>query len=140
MLAHTATPRKEWKKAFQHLRHTIAMAKWEWAHNWLNKAADVRDIWRLTKTCKGRQTNTFPSLHNETNELVYDPSSKANLFRKCFFPEMPKAVQTLQDSDPAPKQTRTWDQITPEEVSIALKPTSNDLAPSLSGVGYQILK
>lgn len=116
------------------------MAKWEWAHNWLNKAADVRDIWRLTKTCKGRQTNTFPSLHNETNELVYDPSSKANLFRKCFFPEMPKAVQTLQDSDPAPKQTRTWDQITPEEVSIALKPTSNDLAPSLSGVGYQILK
>jgi len=43
-------------------------------------------------------------------------------------------------TDPPPKPTRQWGDITIEEVTQALSTASNNSAPGLSGVGYKLLK
>jgi hypothetical protein len=79
-------------------------------------------------------------LRNATNELVDAPAEKAVLFKAQFFPDDPKPVAPAQLPDPTPRVPRTWDPVSPEEITLALSTTSNSSAPGMSGIGYKILK
>ena len=89
---------------------------------------------------KGRWSNIFPALRSTTGHLTHDPEEKATLLKQRFFPDEPRVVEEAQPSDPPPRPTRTWSQITVEEVTLALSTAKNSSAPGPSGVGYTTLK
>jgi len=61
-------------------------------------------------------------------QLVDDSKEKAALFKAQFFPEDPKLVSPVQMTDPPPRPPRTWDPVSPEEITLALSTASNSLA------------
>jgi hypothetical protein len=130
----------ERRKATKTLRHTIAQAKRRWAHEKLNEVVDAQDIWRMASVCHGRCTNSIQPLRNMMQQLVDDSKEKAALFKAWFFPEDPKPVSPVQMTDPLPHLPRTWDPISPEEITLALSTASNSSALGISGIGYKILK
>jgi hypothetical protein len=62
------------------------------------------------------------------------------IFQDKFFPANPATVQMIQEDDPPPLPLRVWAEITPEEVSNALKTASDTSAPGPSGISYRLLK
>ena len=94
----------------------------------------------MASTRKGRRTKLFPPLRRPNHSLVDDPAQKAQLFKEKFFPTAPTAVDPCQPDDPPDRATQTWDAVSTDEVTAALKTTTNKLAPGPSGVGYKILK
>jgi len=89
---------------------------------------------------KGQRTNFFPALRKEDGTLTNDPAEKANIFCHKFFPDTRTAIEPIQEDDPPALPTRTWPQITEEEVAKALVHTSNKSAPGLTGTGYTLIK
>jgi hypothetical protein len=85
-------------------------------------------------------TNAFPPLCDTDNTLVDNPTRKAQIFQQRFFPEVPQAIQPIQEDDPPPLPTRTWAPITLSEITVALSTASDSSAPGPSSIGYQILK
>jgi hypothetical protein len=118
----------------------VAEAKRAWAHEQLNEAVDTQDIWRLAKAHKGHCTNLFPPLRNTDNVLVDNPEQKVDIFRTKFFPEEPRQALTHHSMDHAPIQPREWAPITTDDVSAALRTTTNRSAPGPSGIEYKLLK
>jgi len=62
------------------------------------------------------------------------------LFCQRFFPANTCPVNTIQHDDPPPLNTRTWANITVEEITEALRTSSTKSTPGPSGIGYTILK
>jgi hypothetical protein len=139
-LTHTVTSPEEWKRTAHHLKYTVTKAKHEWAYKQLHEAEDARDIWRMASICKGRRSNIFPALRSTTGHLTHNPEEKATFLKQQFFLDEPRVVEEAQPSDPLPRPTRTWSQITMEEVTLALSTAKNSSAPGPSGVGYTMLK
>jgi len=140
MLAWTTPAGRQRHLAARNLRNTLAKAKRVWAHEQLNEAVDAQDIWCLAKARKGHRTNLFPPLRNADNVLIDNLEQKVDIFRSKFFPGELRQVLTHHDMDHAPIQPREWAPITTEDVSAALRTTTNRSAPGPSGVGYKLLK
>ena len=81
---------------------TITNTKREWAYKRLHKAVDMKDVWSMAKTRKGRTTNTFPPLRDVTNQLVNKPEEKAEVFCDTFFLSTLLVIATQQPNDPPP--------------------------------------
>jgi len=94
----------------------------------------------MASTYKGRHTKLFPPLHRPDHSLVDDPAQKVQLFKEKFFPTALTAVGLCQPNNPPDCMIRTWDAIITDEVTAALKTTTNKSAPGPSRVGYKILK
>jgi hypothetical protein len=139
-LVWTAPAGRQRYLAARNLQNTVAKAKRVWAHEQLNEAVDAQDIWRLAKARKGHHTNLFPLLRNADNILIDNLELKADIFHSKFFPGEPRQVPIHHDTDHAPIQPREWAPITTEDVSAALRTTTNWSAPGPSGIGYKLLK
>ena len=64
----------------------------------------------------------------------------ATTFATCFFPPDPTPIPIHHPDDPTPTPTHNFIAITADEVSSALRPTSNKSAPGWSGINYKLLK
>ena len=128
------------RQAFRELRRTIKKAKRSWGHEVLNSADSAAHIWRMAKVRKGRATNIFPALRREDGSLAENPAEKLDLLQARFFPTNPLNTLPRQPDDPPPREPRQWAEVTPQEVTNALRTTTNSSAPGPSGVGYKLLK
>jgi hypothetical protein len=79
-------------------------------------------------------------MRDSSDNLVTKPEGKAKLFHQRFFPADLRLVNTIQHDDPPPLNTRTWANITAEEITEAFRTSSTKSAPGPSGIGYNILK
>jgi hypothetical protein len=133
---------EERRTASKAFRSSVLEAKRSWAHQQLFENVDTTNIWRMASVRKGRRSQVLPPLRDADGEIHSDTHEKASLLKNRFFPEKSNAVDidraSLQDPDPLP--TRPWVPITPEEISEALKDTSNKSAPGPSGINYKIIK
>ena len=128
------------RQAFKELRRTIKKAKRTWGHEVLNGADSAAYIWRMAKVRRGRATNIFPALRRDDGSLTENPQEKLDLLQARFFPVNPIHASPRQPDDPPPCEPRQWTDITPIEVTNALRTTANSSAPGPSGVGYKLLK
>jgi hypothetical protein len=138
--ARSAAAGEEQRAASINLKRTITKAKQDWAHERLHNATDASDIWAAAAHRKGRRTSLFPPLCDASGSAVDKPDGKALVFKDKFFPGVAPIVNPHHPSDPPPRAARTWTKITPDNVSRALRSTSNKSAPGPSGMGYKLLK
>jgi hypothetical protein len=90
--------------------------------------------------CKGRPLKGVGALRTKDGGYTTKPEQKAEVLRDAFFPAAPPQVQQNLDFDPPPRIARPWAEFSLEEVTDALRGTSNTSAPGISGIGYQLLK
>jgi hypothetical protein len=140
IIARNAQDGPERQEATCALKQALAKAKREWAHQMLHEAEHSGDIWRMSKVWKGCNTNIFPAMKDTSGNLVTDNAGKATLFCQRFFPTTTCLVNTIQHDDPPPLDMRQWADVVLEEITEALRTTSNTSAADPSGVGYTILK
>ena len=125
--------------AHRKLKRTVAKAKRDWA---LHIAGNTKtsEIWSLNAWHKGVRKYTVPHLENPDGSKAVTPQDKCSLFHSSFFPPPPHVQVEDFDPDVPNANTRSFQDITFQEVERAIKNISNTSAPGLSGVGYRALK
>ena len=137
--SHVGHDRKLASKSF---RQTVREAKRSWAHQQLFETQKTDNIWNMARVRKGRRPQTLPPLKDTNGNIHSDTATKASLLKNRFFPAKTNTVNIADAAaqDPPDLPPRPWIPIKAEEVSEALKETSNKSAPGPSGINYQLLK
>ena len=106
----------------------------------IEKCSD-EEIWSLRSWCtKPRKNQFFPSISFSTGPATTSPEIATGFFNEFFFPPKISPVYSSLALDPPPLEPRDFHPITSEEISQALKSTSNSSAPGLSQISYKFIK
>ena len=129
-------------RASKSFRASVRAAKRSWAHEQLFENRKTDNIWRMARIRKGRRSQVLPPLKDADGSIQSDTLTKASLLKNRFFPEKSNAVDITAASidDPPPLPERPWLPIAIDEITEAIKGTSNKSAPGPSGINYKILK
>ena len=128
------------RRAITGLRLTLLQAKRDWSQSFLSHS-DPMALWKATRWRHGRRSSTLPILSQpDEAEPTPDPHHQAGILRAKFFSHVPSPVSLTQPDDPAPLPVRDLQDVTEDEVRVALSGTSNASAPGISGIGYKLLK
>jgi hypothetical protein len=131
---------REYRAATRNQRKVVQKAKRDWAMEFTSNVKS-RDVWKLTSWYKGVRRQTAPPLNRPDGTKAITPEEKADtLFGSLFQP--PPELEDEPGVDPAfpGHNTRTFVDVTEDEVNKALSATSNTSAPGRSGIGYRALK
>ena len=126
------------KRAMRELRNIISNAKRTWAHEFLNSTT-LTNLWEAARWHKGRSVSCIPPIQT-FHGLSSNPADMATTFAQRFFPPDPTPIPPHHADDPDPTPSREFIAITADEISAALRPTSNKSALGWSGINYKLLK
>ena len=131
---------RDYRAATRSQRKIVQKAKRDWAMEFTS-SVKARDVWKLTSWYKGVRRQTAPPLNRPDGTKAITPEEKADtLFGSLFQP--PPELENEPGVDPVfpGHNTRSFVDVTEDEVNKALKATTNTSAPGRSGIGYRALK
>ena len=123
-----------------HYLHTVArQAKWDYYDACLF-STNPAHLWSAFKATKGRHLTHIPAICGADGSTTLDHAHMTQAFCSHFHTSEHPEVQVEQVNDFPTLPTRDHPLITAEEVSQALRSTSNSSAPGPSGIGYKFIK
>ena len=147
-LAHLATHRNYlctqdtktlYRSTRRRLQRTVTKAKRDWA---LHFAGGIKTfkVWSLNSWYRGIRRYTIPHLQTPEGTAVTEPAQKCQLFHSTFFIPSPPVKVDPFDPCSTRANTRPFQEVTIDEVTLALRSSSNTSAPGPSGITYRALK
>ena len=127
---------EEGRRLAAELKRVTRRAKRTWADH----VVTTGDLWDVAGWRHGRRMSRIAALRTSTGDLTFDPAEMAELLADRFFTKDSGSIDTRQDDDPPPRQTRPLVPLTKDELERCLKKTKNDSAPGFSGESWGILK
>jgi Reverse transcriptase (RNA-dependent DNA polymerase) len=119
------------------LRMTIRAAKREWVDS-LIENPEV-SIWDMAKWRKGRRLKEIPPITTASG-LTNDPELMSEAFLSWFFFMNPPTAAPLSPITSRSLPSRSFLEVSHDEIRSALSSTSSSSAPGPSGIGYLLLK
>ncbi|KAG5223534.1 reverse transcriptase from mobile element jockey protein [Salix suchowensis] len=116
----------------------VKKAKQEWA-NAILETATPDNVWRLADWSAGKCRTRIPPLITDAG-VAASPAELGETLKTAFFPLAPPQVEISLESDPQAKPIRNFAPISVDEVSDALRGTSNVSAPGPSEISYRLIK
>lgn len=98
------------------------------------------DMWRLNSWYRGIQRSITPSLKKPDSSWAISSEDKVELLSKPWFPTLVQIEDTAFPRSQPPHSSRPFVNVTNMEVEDAIRGTSNNSAPGLSGLNYKVLK
>jgi hypothetical protein len=127
---------EERKRLGKQLKHTVRIAKRDWANSYITEA----NIWEVAAWRHGRRSSHIPALVNHDGDLTYDHEQMSSLLSERFFAKDSGNIPQVFPDDPPQRPTRPFPPFEKEELLELLKQTAAKSAPGLSGIGWDLLK
>ena len=131
-----ATTQAARNHAAKHLKHTVRLAKRNWADHYITSA----NVWEVAAWRHGRRQTRIPALRGPDGDLHFDHDTMTDLLADRFFAKDLGTVPLQFPDDPPPRPVRPFPPITKEETHALLTRTKNTSAPGSSGIGWELLK
>jgi hypothetical protein len=94
------------------LKHTVKIAKRDWANTYITEA----NIWEVAAWRHGRHSSHILALVNHNGELTYDHEEMSMLLSERFFAEDSGNIPTSFPDDPLPRLARIFPLFEKEEL------------------------
>jgi hypothetical protein len=131
--------------ARKQFHYQVVVAKRSHARQFASSVKPGTDLWRLNTWYQGVRKTTVPTLKDPNSVDPRYPTwysqapDKATLLAKSWFPNTKPTINPPPHPHPA-QPTRTFQQVTEEEVKETLTECASENAPGISGLNYKVWK
>ena len=93
-----ATTQESWNQAAKHLKHTVRLAKRNWANQYITSA----NVWEVAAWRHGRRQTRIPALRGPNGALHFDHDTMTDLLTDRFFTKDLGTIPLHFPDDPPP--------------------------------------